>query len=64
MLLRAGLLNKGNPFYRYARSRIMARADYTEKELQGFVAPNVTKQGTWNGPVCNNLIFLLFTCVA
>lgn len=51
MLLRAALLNRGNPFARYSRSRIMARADFTEKELEALVKPHVTKEGTWNGPV-------------
>lgn len=51
MLLRANLINRGNPFFRYARSRVMGRADYSEKELASFVAPNVTKEGKWNGPV-------------
>jgi len=51
MLLRAALANRGNPFARYARKRIMARADWTEKELSGFVKPNVDKQGRWKGTV-------------
>lgn len=55
MLLRAALLNKGNPFHRYARSRIAARADYSEKELEAMVKPHVTKEGHWNGPVCSDL---------
>lgn len=55
MLLRAALLNKGNPFHRYARSRIAARADYSEKELEAMVKPHVNKHGHWNGPVCPNI---------
>jgi len=51
MLLRAALANKGNPFARYARKKIMARADFTEKELAGFVKPNLDKLGRWNGTV-------------
>lgn len=51
MLLRAALANKGNPFKRYARDRVMARADFTEKELEGYVKPHVNKAGEWKGPV-------------
>ena len=51
MLLRAALLNRGNPFKRYARSRIAARADYSEKELEAMVKPHVDKNGHWRGPV-------------
>lgn len=51
--LRASIIGRGNPFFRYHKGFFKNRADFTESELAKSVEKQVDKNtNKWQGIVC------------